>query len=327
MDANLTMSTLEACPRCNEQVLEACKFCENCGCRLEAELGIPLSPTVACRCGAGVDRRDSEGYCEVCGRRFDTGNPRDHLEEVLSPELACVTDKGCRHKKNEDAFALGIAGNKIIIVVCDGVSSASHSDEASQRAADTARGVLQAAAQPEIDSISLMKSALGQAHLAVCQVQRTGDGKLDPPGTTFVAAMVENRTVTLGWAGDSRAYWFDNEQSQALTQDHSWLNDIVSSGKMSLEEALAQPLAHAITQCLGPLNEEQPEGSYRQFQIPGPGRLLLCSDGLWGYTNLIEELVERIPEAPPIEVARSLTDFALSQGGRDNITVAVLQVK
>ena len=116
---------------------------------------------------------------------------------------------------------------------------------------------------------------------------------------------------------------------EQLTVDDSWVQEQVAIGKLSESEAHGHPYAHAITRWLG---EDAPGGAPRvtTFTPPSAGRLVLCSDGLWNYapTNTRMGAIVRAhpPATPAIEVARALTQIALASGGRDNITVVVVDV-
>jgi serine/threonine protein phosphatase PrpC len=175
-----------------------------------------------------------------------------------------------------------------------------------------------------------MTAAIRAAHIAVCTTQiERGEG--EPPGTTIVAGIVYRHRLTVGWVGDSRAYWIAKNGSELLTRDHSWAAEIVERGGMSEQEAMRQPLAHALTRCLGPL--EGSEGmadvtpEVRSRDLPGPGFVVLCSDGLWNYfpeARAIAELVRAAgPDATPHFIARWLVNHALHCGGGDNVSVAI----
>jgi serine/threonine protein phosphatase PrpC len=92
---------------------------------------------------------------------------------------------------------------------------------------------------------------------------------------------------------------------------------------------MADPRAHTITRWLG-ADAPPPEARPRVFVIPGPGRLLLCSDGLWNYTEQPAQLAAKVAEQPPdvgpLALAGFLTDYAKAAGGHDNITVVVADV-
>jgi serine/threonine protein phosphatase PrpC len=198
------------------------------------------------------------------------------------------------------------------MIVCDGVSSTSEAGQASETAADAIfRSLVQE------DSL---REAIAKGQAAAAAIE--GD-----PATTVVAAVVRDRRADIAWVGDSRAYWIGKEDSRQLTNDDSWLNEIVASGEMAEEEALQSPQAHAITRWLGAdATPEDSTASIVEFEIPGPGYLLLCSDGLWNYVPDAAALAELIyaREAEAVGVVRSLVDFANERGGQDNITAVLL---
>ncbi len=331
------------CPKCGAEAAADARFCEACGTALSSVQGVTATgdAAVRCRCGAEADQVDAQGFCLQCGRRVTplarTPQPRDHQEVEIASGFGGVTDRGRKHARNEDALALGtgtVGGREAyILVVCDGVSSSQEADQASEAAAQAAKTALTDALRTDaLDAIGAMQQAIAAAHLAVCAVpHNAGNGKT-PPLTTLVAALVYEGTATIGWVGDSRAYLLTPNETRPLTRDHSWVNDIVDAGAMSMEEAERDPQAHAITLCLGPWEDDKPEtspppGLVTLRLLPG-SRLLLCTDGLWNYAPTPEMLGALVAEADApetaLELARRLAAYANLQGGRDNITVAIL---
>lgn len=332
------------CPKCGTIAPEGTNFCEMDGTRLSPAdtapaSGSSLPSAVVCSCGATEVCLDAQGYCQDCGRFCGT-KERDHIEIVISPSFGGVTDKGKRHTQNEDDMAFSQIEDALqssqtiqIIVVCDGVSSSEHAEMASRTACQTAlaaldRQVRDGFMEPE----KAMIEAIRAANTAVCALPETHNSAKDPAETTLVAAVVKAGIATIGWVGDSRAYWFAADGAQQLTHDHSWINDVVDAGDMTEEEASVAPGAHAITRCLGVAEAENADGAATEptvirFSLPGPGRLLLCSDGLWNYaphTADIAALLQQAPaDADSVTLARALVDFANAQGGRDNITVVI----
>jgi len=317
------------CPQCGTTVQVSDHFCEECGNPLVTGGSPPTSTGGCAKCGAGKEAIDEEGYCSSCGFRNQT-RERDHLEITLLPDLGGVTDRGFRHHQNEDHLALQkVEGkNAEILVVCDGVSSSQSPELAAKAAAEAACAALTTAIQNGISPEAAIKQAIASALEAVCAVAYTQGLDADPPSTTIVAAIVIERTATIGWLGDSRAYWISANGSRQLTRDDSWLEEMVASGQMTAAEAQKSDKAHAITRWLGADAADNCEPSLINFNIPGAGYLLLCTDGLWNYAPEVEQmelLVQKIASTEVMEVARYLVEFARNSGGHDNITVAVLR--
>jgi serine/threonine protein phosphatase PrpC len=268
----------------------------------------------------------SDGYCDSCGL-LQPGD-RDHVEAEVAA-AAAVSDKGLRHSRNEDAMALaalGALGAGVAAVVCDGVSSAPRSDEAALLAAETGAATLAEQIASGADPVTATRTAAGRAATAVAGL---ASSEHDAPACTYVSAVVGAEMVTIGWVGDSRAYWLAGpgaRPSSALTVDDSWATQMVTLGVLSDADAEADGRAHTITGWLGgDAGEVTPH--VETFLPGGPGLVVVCSDGLWNYLPDPDALAGAVPDAPgasPLEAARSLVRIALDAGGRDNITVAVI---
>jgi serine/threonine protein phosphatase PrpC len=291
------------CPVCSQPGLPGEKFCEECGQPLGAEL--------CAVCGAGAV--DADGYCGRCGVRQPSG--RDHMEidhvveHVAGPlRVAGVSDRGLRHSHNEDAMALTHVGGPgddpvVVGVVCDGVSTSPRPEEASQTAADIGAAVLAKQLREGIGPVE----ATGRAVRAAAQaVAGLAVSEYEAPACTLVSAVVSAEHVTVGWVGDSRAYWLAGPGSALLTRDD------------------AGP-GHVLTAWLGAdAGEVVPH--VQIFAPEGPGVVLVCSDGLWNYYPDPVALADAVPDAAadPLGAARTLVKLALQAGGRDNITVLVI---
>jgi PPM family protein phosphatase len=237
-----------------------------------------------------------------------------------------VSDRGLIHRQNEDAVALLSAPPFAILVVCDGVSASRDPALGSEIAAHaTAQSLLQGVATGQ-DPKDLMRAAILIGHQAICSLMPAGTSSNDRPLTTVVAALAGCGTVTIGWAGDSRAYSLTGA-GQLLTRDDSWINWIVERGDMTEAQAMRSPNAHAIIECLG--DPDDPPAPHVVTAILSPGeRLLLCSDGLWNYAptpSALMALTSAFSAATPaITMCQALVEYANGAGGRDNITAAML---
>lgn len=253
--------------------------------------------------------------------------------------LAELCDRGLKRDHNEDATAIatGASGEEhwAVLVVCDGVSSSTHAEQASAIASQTTRDALAHFARSgdiaHEGAASAMKAAIRAAHVTVC-ASNIEHGDTAPPGTTIVAALIHKHRLTVGWVGDSRAYWVSPSGSELLTRDHSWVNETVAHGDMTESEAMAAPLAHALTRCLGPLEGGDSkivdvEPDVRVRPLPGPGHVVLCTDGLWNYFPTAPDIALLVESAGPgadtASIARILVNHALARGGGDNVSVAI----
>jgi serine/threonine protein phosphatase PrpC len=308
-----------ACPACDMPVYPGEGFCEACGHHLD-------TPVRRCT-GCGANAIGEDGYCEQCGLRQPDGT--DHVEIEIDGVSAGVSDKGLRHSRNEDAMALAATGDGVAAVVCDGVSSSSRPEDASRIAADTGAATLAEARAAGEDAEDATRTAMRRAADAVAGLvngTETTQPVGEPPSCTYVSALTHGRSVTVGWVGDSRAYWLPADGGGArLTDDDSWAGQMVTSGAMTEAEAERHPNAHVITGWLG-ADAPTLDPHVKTFTPDGAGVVLVCSDGLWNYLPEAAELAAAVPTAAsePLEAARSLTRLALAAGGRDNITVVVI---
>jgi serine/threonine protein phosphatase PrpC len=307
------------CPACAAPARDDARFCEACG--------RPLTDPSATACHACGGVVDPDGYCGVCGVK--ALRARDHMVEQPQPWVASVSDRGRRHHRNEDAAAVAAhrpSGSWAVLVVCDGVSTSDDSDLASLAAARAARDVLSRPADAGRTLVAAVDAA--SAAVAGCTAAEPGDS---PPSCTFVAAVAEAGRVAVGSVGDSRAYWLpDVGEPRTLTTDDSWAAEQIAAG-VPRQQAETGPKAHAITRWLG---VDAPDHTLRRadLTISTPGWLLLCSDGLWNYCSPATDLADLVRgtaaarAGEPLALASALVDWANTQGGHDNITVALARL-
>ena len=311
------------CPACGEPLLPGDRYCEGCG----HDLGDRSAPVTAVCASCGATTEIVDGYCSECG--IKQPSPRDHIEAAW-PGVGAVTDKGRSHHRNEDAMAVVVEPGRVIAVVCDGTSTSVDSDKASQAAADAAAAVL-AAADPDDPVDPDVAGAFDAARKAVLAMPYVTQAELDPPTCTYLAAVIRDDEAVLASLGDCRSYWVDADGARTLTIDDSWASDVVARGEMTEEQAMADPQGHAITRWISVDADPQWRPRLTRFTIPGPGRMVLCSDGLWNYTIDPATLAGQVTLATDagedaLATARRLEIFANEAGGHDNITVVVVEL-
>jgi serine/threonine protein phosphatase PrpC len=250
----------------------------------------------------------------------------DRIETDLEV-VAGVTDRGHSHERNEDAMALGLLPDgTVAAVVCDGVSTSLEPQKASRMAADTALDVLLTSTAAAVERVD---GAVLAAASAVAALGRAGDPHA--PSCTLVCALARPGEITVGWVGDSRAYWLSPphaaEPARLVTTDHSWAAQMVAAGVLDAAAAMRDPRAHAITRWLGAGGTGEAEVA--TLRPTSHGALLLCSDGLWNYlpdaAHLAAVALPELADGGPIMAAEALTALALDAGGRDNVTVVVIE--
>ncbi|MFJ9635524.1 protein phosphatase 2C domain-containing protein [Streptomyces sp. NPDC101178] len=290
---------------------------------------------VACRSG----RVDPDGYCENCGHAQP--RERDHMEQELG-SVAAVSDRGLRHHRNEDSFAVSSTAlpdgsPAVVAIVCDGVSSASRPDEASAAAARAANEALLESLPRGTHPQQAMHEAIVAASEAVNALAQDLAGAAEheahrhqnAPACTLVGAIMAGGLLVVGWVGDSRVYWVPDDRTgpaARLTEDDSWAAQMVAAGLMNEAEAYADERAHAITGWLGADSYEL-EPHTASFKPDRPGLVVVCTDGLWNYAESAEEMAAAVPPEAhrrPLHGAQVLVGHALDGGGHDNVTVALL---
>ncbi|MFC4223123.1 PP2C family protein-serine/threonine phosphatase [Lysinibacter cavernae] len=228
-----------------------------------------------------------------------------------------ITDVGYRREVNEDSYVT----TPPVFAVADGMGGHSAGDVAS---AAVVRRLGQLGGTPTVCRNDI-DAALSQA---VEDIEvNAGDSDLGT-GTTVTGIALANHDQTLLWdcfnIGDSRVYqYFEGALSQ-ITVDHSVVQHLIDTGSITPEEAETHPHSNVITRAVG-FNEE-PIPDYVQLALVEGQRLLICSDGLT--KELTDHGIEHflgVAETPE-QAARELLAQALSNSGRDNVTIVVVDV-
>jgi serine/threonine protein phosphatase PrpC len=285
---------------------------------------VPTCPS----CGASAAEVDPAGYCTRCGHRWSPVRAHD---EVVDGPAAAVTDRGLTHWRNEDAVGVrwieGQGGRPggFVMVVCDGVSVSQEPHLVSQAAAETALVVLSRTMSAGGPLDVAMVEATAAAQSAAAAVPYDPTLEIGPGACTIVAAAVRGRQAAFASVGDSRAYWVDVEGALQISNDDSLAGALVASGRFTVEQAMASAGAHALTKWLG-VDSVDAAPTVTTVELPGPGLVVLASDGLWNYAPDADDLARLIGPVGaegPLDLARRLAGFAVQAGGADNITVAV----
>ena len=232
-------------------------------------------------------------------------------------------DIGNRRNTNQDAcHTCSLPGDAVLAVVCDGMGGASGGDIASSTAVGAVANYVNGAYNPKQSNSSvaeLLKNAVSSANIEVYDLACSNE-ELKGMGTTIVAAIVRDNTALICNVGDSRAYIIDDNLTQ-ITRDHSVVQSLIESGKLTPEEARVHPKKNVITRALGV--EENVIPDVYEINFGENSKLLLCTDGLSNFVSG-EEILSTFKNNDIKDVADILIDKANEGGGGDNITAAVI---
>ncbi len=234
-------------------------------------------------------------------------------------------DIGKMRKSNQDAFFTDTLFDKTVIaVVCDGMGGANAGNVASQRASEVIGEFVKRSYRSdynEYDLESLIKKAISSANITVYDMSLKNP-ELEGMGTTVVAAILRDDKAVIAHVGDSRIYLVNDKITQ-LTKDHSVVQSLIESGKLTPEQARIHPRRNVITRALG--IEENIIVDTDILEIKKGDTLMLCTDGLTNFVD-IPEILKTFRDKEISEVAENLINLANKNGGGDNITVVTVSL-
>jgi protein phosphatase len=234
--------------------------------------------------------------------------------------VSALSDVGCVRTNNEDAF--GYDESLGIYVVCDGMGGVASGEVASAHAVAAMVKSFAASAASGAPVSTRLLAALNAANQDVWEHAQIPEHR--GMGTTAVAAALDGDKLILGNVGDSRAYIVHDGRCAQLTVDHSYINELIRNGTLTLETAQTADLKgmeSVITRAVGVSPELQPD-FYSVDLTPGAA-VLLASDGLTRYL-LADEIAAILSSTPFESACASLIDVAKQRGGVDNITCLLL---
>ena len=238
-------------------------------------------------------------------------------------QIYAKMDIGKVRAVNQDAFfTKELGGGTVFAAVCDGMGGANAGNVASGKAISVISEYVERSFRPGMtadDAAKMLKRAIESANMEIYDMA-CKDAQLTGMGTTAVTAIVCDDYAVVVHVGDSRAYLVGDKLKQ-LTRDHSVVQSLIESGKLTKDQAKVDPRKNVITRALGV--EADVLSDCCEFFISEGESLLLCTDGL---TNFIEpeEIAKQFRENDISAVPQNLINLANHNGGGDNITVVVI---
>jgi protein phosphatase len=237
------------------------------------------------------------------------------------------TDIGKKRSENQDrVWAEVLVTGAAAVVLCDGMGGENAGSFASETTVNFISERIKRGFRPELNRNSirnLLITSVTAANNLVYDLAEYDQNMLGM-GTTCVSAIVSEGRAYIINVGDSRVYHVFGESIQLITKDHSYINKLIDDGEITEEESKTHPKRNCLTRAVGAEPLLTPD--YYEIDLQGDSILMLCSDGLHAYGDDVS-IAEIIVNNPVGKICDKLIDYALEQGGRDNITVAVISVK
>jgi len=228
-----------------------------------------------------------------------------------------MTETGRRREVNQDA----VLADYPLFVVADGMGGHLGGEIASSSTVDRLRATV---ASGTVTPKSIEKALSRAVKDIVAHPETTDEGT----GTTLTGLYLETASDEPHWVtlniGDSRVYLLRDDDIVQVTTDHSVVQELIAAGRLSPEEAENHPYGNVITRAVGPSDTVKPD--YLRLEVVDGDRFVICSDGLT--KELTDFGIRHFLEAnrDPAEAAQAMMAAALENGGRDNITIIVLDV-
>ncbi len=234
-----------------------------------------------------------------------------------------MTHIGQRREMNQDYMytsetAVGNLPN--LFLVADGMGGHAAGEYASRFTVEKLVEKIKESSQTE--PVALMKEAVEQVN-AMLLAEANADRAKAGMGTTIVAATVIGERLYAANVGDSRLYVINEESITQITRDHSLVEEMVRLGEMNKEDAKDHPDKNIITRAIGVMPEVAPD--FFEISLKDQDMILMCSDGLTNMINDIDIKKIVLGQRDIVEKAEKLVETANQNGGRDNITVVLVE--
>jgi len=243
---------------------------------------------------------------------------------VTAGNISADTHIGLVRDHNEDSFAYYIFPGKHMsfVAVADGIGGHESGDIASNLCLKLLLTSFRDSKLTEDSEVEEWKKFLDEELRYTNEIIFRINEKYKiqhPMGTTLVAAVILKKHIITIHAGDSRLYRVREDAIERLTQDHSFVAELVRKNIISEEEALTHPFALIISRSVGPAPDLEPE--INVFDKKDGDKYMLCSDGLTNHVddNMIKKMLSAAPS--PHEAVKNLLNGSLRGGGEDNITI------
>ncbi len=250
--------------------------------------------------------------------------------------MSAATDCGTVRKENEDFFYY--SKKKKLIIVCDGMGGHQSGATASKIAGETVRDVF---LYPDLAELMRFSQDFNERLPVIAlrliigirlanrrlRLMAESDHHMQGMGTTIAAMAFSEHWACVTHVGDSRVYYLHKKNLKLITEDHSWINELLQDHDIRAEEVKHFRKKNVLTRALG--THPTVKIDVQWFPITSPGKFLLCSDGLHNAlsSDLILKALQDDNESTLQKNVDQLVYRAKTSNGSDNITAAVVLIK
>lgn len=233
-----------------------------------------------------------------------------------------LSDIGSLRQKNEDNFGYAETINGHIFIVCDGIGGNPAGEIASKIAVNEI--IRYFTTDWHKNPVSALRKSFELANDNILKYGNENTQNFGL-GTTAVAVLIRDNKFYFSHIGDSRIYFSGGSKIFQLTEDHSFVQQLVNKNIITAEQAKQHPRANEITQALGISEKIKPQISLRPFYPTNDSFLVLCTDGLSSYIdqNTFADIL--FSENSLKEKASNFIQSAIEKGSDDNITVQIIR--
>lgn len=240
--------------------------------------------------------------------------------------IGSISDVGKIRENNQDAFYASLDVFFPLYMVADGMGG----HKAGEVASSMVKSIIESNFSNAKDSllnedliINLIKESIEEANTKI-YLKSLEDEKYKGMGTTITLAYILKNKIYIGHVGDSRAYLIRGENIFQITEDHSYVNELLKTGSITKEEAKTHPKRNMITRAVGSSSIIEMDLIIKEYDINDI--LLLCSDGL---SNMLKEFEIKdvfIGQDDIQKACETLATMANNKGGFDNITIVAIKL-
>ena len=250
-----------------------------------------------------------------------------HAEELFKPLIGGISDVGLTRQLNEDNWGwIRLSDRAKLYVVADGMGGHDSGEVASMLAVQTM--CLEARRREELESPTLdeLEQMVEESFQAANnRIKDVADEKGTDMGTTMVCILiVDDKVGFLANVGDSRGYLHRDGALHQISRDHSLVQKMVERGRITAEEARHHPHSNILLRTVG--TERDIDIDVFRVELKSGDKIMMCSDGLWGEVEDrdMENLMNTYQD--PRLASRELVRAAHHGGGKDNVTLVIVEV-